>query len=334
MERAPRVTVVLPNYNHGRFLARRIESVLNQTYADFEAVVIDDASTDNSRDVIERYTRDARVRTVWNERNSGSPFRQWNRGMRMARGEYAWIAESDDAAESALLQTLVEKLDRSPRVGLAYCQSWGIDEEGTIITHNTAWTDSLDAQRWRQDFVNDGRDECRRFLVMKNTIPNASAAVFRRSVFDRAGGADESFQSCGDWMTWVRMLLLSDVAYSAETLNYFRVHPDSVTRRRGEGVNQLLEWFRVRAAVARHVELDPGMRRRVCEDMADMWRGTAGGTRYEFRWRDHARVLAAAGRLGPAVASRLLAGALRRSRWGHALAAGRRAVRRAGTREP
>src|SRR5438874_12277656 len=84
----PKVTVVIPSYNHGRFLAARLDSVLNQTYHDFEVLFLDDASTDDSPEVFARYRDHPRLRSVLNTVNGGSVFRQWNRGVREARGEY------------------------------------------------------------------------------------------------------------------------------------------------------------------------------------------------------------------------------------------------------
>src|SRR5262245_42246739 len=130
----PKVTVVIPNYNYARYLPRRIESVLGQTFGDFEVLLLDDASIDESREVIARYAGDPRVRTIFNDRNSGSTFKQWNRGFREARGEYIWIAESDDYADLSLLAKLVDRLDGHPSVGLAYCQSWVVDTDDMIVS--------------------------------------------------------------------------------------------------------------------------------------------------------------------------------------------------------
>src|SRR5262249_7024813 len=131
-----KVTVITPGYNHARYLPQRLESILAQTYRDFELIVLDDASTDGSRAVIESYLHDPRARAVFNERNSGSPFKQWTLGLRQARGEYVWIAESDDYAEPTLLEALVDRLDRHPNAGLAMCRSWIVDQDGaTCFDH-------------------------------------------------------------------------------------------------------------------------------------------------------------------------------------------------------
>src|ERR1017187_1910144 len=110
----PTVSVIIPNYNHARFLRRRIDSVLQQTFQDFEVILLDDCSTDDSRSILSKYADDPRVRIEFNEKNSGSPFKQWNKGVRLAQGSYVWIAESDDYAAERLLERLVAVLDADP----------------------------------------------------------------------------------------------------------------------------------------------------------------------------------------------------------------------------
>src|SRR5438128_6391640 len=99
----PRVTVIIPNFNHAPYLERRISSVLNQTYQDFEIIYIDDASTDESALVFAKFSSDRRIKAIINETNGGIPFKQWNKGVRLAQGEYIWIAESDDYADRNFL---------------------------------------------------------------------------------------------------------------------------------------------------------------------------------------------------------------------------------------
>ena len=95
-----KVSVIIPNYNHAKFLKQRIDTVINQTYRDFEIIIIDDCSTDNSREIIEEYaSRYHFISGYFNTSNSGSPFTQWDSGVNKAKGEFIWIAESDDFAE-------------------------------------------------------------------------------------------------------------------------------------------------------------------------------------------------------------------------------------------
>lgn len=222
--RTPRVSVVVPNYNHARHLALRLDSILDQTFQDFEVIYLDDASTDDSAEVFSAYAGHPRIRAVQTLENSGNPSIQWNRGVRMARGEYVWIAESDDFADPRFLEVLVERLDTHPGAGLAYCQSWQTDVAGRDIRTYAFHTEALDPQRWLNDFVNAGIDECRRYLSKLNTLPNASAVLFRRRLYEAVKGADETLAYCADWLLWFRILMLSDVVFVAEPLNHYRRH--------------------------------------------------------------------------------------------------------------
>src|SRR5215467_16170811 len=122
----PKVSIVVPNYNHARFLPQRLDSILGQTFQDFELILLDDCSTDDSRSVLSQHGRDPRVRIEFNEVNSKNPFKQWNKGVGLARGEYVWIAESDDYADERFLEKLVARLDAEPRAAFAYCRSWRV----------------------------------------------------------------------------------------------------------------------------------------------------------------------------------------------------------------
>ena len=98
MENYPiEVSIIIPNYNYARFLQQRIESVLAQTYTDYEIILLDDASTDDSVSILNHYKTNSRVAHLEiNSVNTGSPFIQWQKGISLSRGKYIWIAESDD----------------------------------------------------------------------------------------------------------------------------------------------------------------------------------------------------------------------------------------------
>jgi len=224
----PKVSVVVPNYNHARFLRQRLNSIVGQTFQDFELILLDDCSTDESRAILSEYAADPRARTEFNEKNSGSTFKQWNKGVRLARGEYVWIAESDDYADGRLLERLVRVLDTDPRVTFAYCRSWQISEDGQQNGFVESCFRFLDANRWTADFLADGREECRTSFLCTNPVQNASAVVFRRAIFERVGGADENLRVCGDWKLWAAMAFEGKIAYLGQPLNYHRTHDESV----------------------------------------------------------------------------------------------------------
>ncbi|MFZ0738921.1 MAG: glycosyltransferase [Candidatus Acidiferrales bacterium] len=268
---APTLSVILPNFNHARFLRKRIESILNQTLQDFELILLDDCSTDGSQSILSSYAGDPRVRIEFNEVNSGSTFKQWNKGVRLARGEYVWIAESDDYADERLLERLVAVLDADPTVKFAYCRSWYVTEEDQKNGFGDWYLDYLDPQRWKADYFANGAEECRNYFVFSNPVPNASAVVFRRGIYEHVGGADESLRLCGDWKLWAAMALAGKVAYVAEPLNFFRFHEASVRSKSKYEARDVAEALRVVRWILEHVRPSDAVREKLCEIYSFYW---------------------------------------------------------------
>ncbi|TRZ44976.1 glycosyltransferase [Robertkochia solimangrovi] len=216
------VSVILPNYNHEKFLERRIHTILNQTYQDFELIVLDDCSKDDSVQILKKYSNHPKVtHIVLNEKNSGSTFIQWKKGIDLAQGKFIWIAESDDEASPHFLEKLVPVLDRDNSLGLVYSQSLVIDENSEILYNKIEWTNDLSEIHWKEDFKNSGKDECLNYLCFKNTIPNASAVIFRKKAIINSPLPVE-MKMTGDWYFWVSILGNTNLAFIAEPLNFFR----------------------------------------------------------------------------------------------------------------
>ena len=218
----PKVSIIVPNYNHSKFLEKRLDSIFNQTYKDFEIILLDDCSTDDSLKILNEYvTRPNVSYLIVNKKNSGSTFKQWKRGIELAKGEYVWIAESDDWATNDFLSQLVKELDEDSQLGIAYCQSYIVDENDNIVCDNLSWTSDLDDSRWSKVFVNDGINEIESYLCKKNTIPNASAVLFRKRYL-QFKSIPTKMKIAGDWLVWIKILSKSKVFYTSECLNYFR----------------------------------------------------------------------------------------------------------------
>ena len=242
----PQVSILVPNYNHARFLERRLDSIFSQTLQDFELIFLDDASTDDSLEVYTRFADDPRVRSCINSENTGNPFVQWNRGLDMASGDFVWIAESDDFAEPEFLTALVGRLEAHPDAGLATCRSFVTSAEGQDLEVFDAYRWFRDAARWRADYCNSGRDELTRYLLFQNTIPNASAVVVRRAVLEPGLRAPEDMQIAGDWSFWVAILLRSGICHVGRPLNHFRQpHAESQRSRTIVSGVEIMEGFRV-----------------------------------------------------------------------------------------
>lgn len=217
----PKVSVIIPNYNHSKFLDQRLESVFNQTFQDFEVILLDDKSTDDSVTILKSYINHPNVsHLIINEENSGSPFKQWQKGIQLAQGEYIWIAESDDFCECTFLENLVKMF--SQNVVLAFCSSMNVNQQGEKIGMNT-WATSFDKIKWKVSYVNNGKNEIKSHLRYRNCIPNASAVLFKRNAVEDLF-FDDSFYFCGDWSFWLNLLQKGQIVYLNRPLNYFRKH--------------------------------------------------------------------------------------------------------------
>lgn len=222
---SPTVSVIIPNYNHAPYLKERIDSVLNQTYQDFEVIILDDCSPDNSVEVIEQYRSNPHVSHILiNEQNTRNTFIQWERGISLAKGRYIWIAESDDAAEPQLLEILVGQLEHHPDASVAFCHSQLIDADGALLSEQNAKNSAQPGQ-----ITIDFSCTFLRHLLIFNYIYNASMAVFRRDVYDRANPDYKQFRYCGDWHFWASVCAAGRVIEVYDMLSRFRQHQRKVT---------------------------------------------------------------------------------------------------------
>ena len=219
----PKVSVIIPNYNHEKYLDERIQSVLNQSYKDFEVIILDDVSKDNSREVIEKYRGNTHVsHIVYNTENSGSTFKQWAKGFSLAKGELIWIAESDDSCSHELLQKLVNEFEKDKELVLAYSLSMFIDEHGN--QHKPA-------NNVKRTVHLDGKDYIQRYMEFGKHIKNASCALFRKDVAVNLNQIYTHYKGSGDRMFWILIAEQGRVAIVNELLNYFRRYSSTTTSK-------------------------------------------------------------------------------------------------------
>jgi glycosyltransferase involved in cell wall biosynthesis len=219
--RAPKVSVVTPSYNHARFLRQRIETILAQTFTDFEWIIVDDASSDGSREILQELAaRDGRVRFYANEQNLGMPTTV-NRAIAESRGKYVYRAESDDACAPRLLERFVTVLEKNPCVGLVHCRGLRIDEA------NRVWGGRRQSTA---DRVQSGREVFTR-IVLGNDIMGCNM-MFTRAAHDEVGGfAVPPFESVCDYDFALRLCLKYDVAYVGDALGFHRVHGNNLSSK-------------------------------------------------------------------------------------------------------
>lgn len=226
------VSVIIPNYNHAPFLQDRIESVLNQTYDDFEVILLDDNSTDDSKAILEKYRTHRKVsHIVYNQTNTGSTFKQWEKGIALAKGDWIWIAESDDVANRFFLEkSIKEGVENNSDI--VYCNSIIIDQNGNNCElYGFSNMPSKEAYpMFSSSFTLSGKIFIERWMIHSNFIPNASAVVFKKSnIASDSFNKIKSMKLLGDWLFWFALLQRATfISYISESHNYFRTHSNNV----------------------------------------------------------------------------------------------------------
>ena len=212
-------SVIIPNYNHAPYLRKRIDSVLNQTFHDFEVILLDDKSSDNSREILLSYKDHTHVSHILlNEENSGSTFKQWLKGFSLAQGEYIWIAESDDYADVHFLEKAYQELSSASQpVSMLYFKSNLVDENDRLLSRHTDYAESC-----------MGTDYVRKYMLRGNNVINASAVVFKKE-FIPADREYTQYKYCGDWLFWAEIAARGRVKVMNEYYNFFRMHSHKVT---------------------------------------------------------------------------------------------------------
>lgn len=213
----PRVSVIIPTYNRKDYVQEAIDSVLAQTYTDYEIIVVDDGSTDGTGEALQARYGD-RIRYVWQENQGESVAR--NRGIEMAQGEFIATLDSDDLWLPRKLEKQVAHLMEHVETGAVICQGQAIDEQGHILPD----VEVLGARTTAEDLTLDA-------LLSINTISAPSTMlVGRRSVFMSSGGYDPAIRYGEDWDFCIRLRAKAYIDQVAEVLCLIRYHRDSQWR--------------------------------------------------------------------------------------------------------
>ena len=229
-----KVSVIVPNYNHAKYLKERLDSVYNQTYNNLEVIILDDCSSDDSLKIIEKYkTRYAdNTKVLTNTENSGCVFKQWAKGVKVATGDLVWIAESDDYCDLNFLETLVPSFE-DEAVLLSYSNYDFVDSNGKSLAHGNFdyYVGQIDENKWLNSYTNTAENEVNEALGIINTIPNASGVVFR---YPKSSNVLEdetlySFSAVGDWYFYLHVIRGGKISFIKETTSYFRRYDSSTS---------------------------------------------------------------------------------------------------------
>lgn len=229
-----KVSVVIPNYNYAKFLYQRIYSILNQNYKIYELIILDDCSKDNSQKIIdeieEKINKYIKVKKIYNEVNSGSAFKQWNRGFKEVTGDYVWIAEADDYCEKNLLKNLTKPCKKNNDIMISYCDMAYINSIGNITVKSIKIGISFQkSNHWNKSYINEGIKEVEDYVFLNNTIVNVSGCIIKNGDYSKILEEAGNYRQAGDWLFYVNVMINGKISYVDKILNYYRIHGDNIS---------------------------------------------------------------------------------------------------------
>ena len=210
VEQDPLVSIIIPNYNHAQYVGDAIWSVLTQEYRNFEIIVVDDGSTDNSRDVITQFGD--KVQYI-HQKNAGLSAAR-NTGIKASKGVLIGVLDADDMYESIFLSTLVAALQENPDADGVYCGYQFVDHKNNLLPQIEARPVDHDKL---YDALLDGN-----FFVPESIF-------LRRYVYDNIGLFDETLRACEDWDVWLRVTKKYKIVHSPNILTRHRILPGSMS---------------------------------------------------------------------------------------------------------
>ncbi|MAZ72125.1 MAG: hypothetical protein CMC70_03165 [Flavobacteriaceae bacterium] len=226
----PLISIIVPNYNHAAFLPERLASIYNQSYKNIEVILLDDCSTDESVAVLEQYRNHPKTaHFVINGENSGSPFLQWKKGMMLAKGDYFWIAESDDTCALNLLEQLVHSLQRYD-VAVAYTETLQQGSPGKEVKHPAFKDDTIPVLDIASLLY------CPILNVSSTLFKQIKSTALRKAIFT-------NFSLIGDRVFYYEFFQGKKLHLNVTTTNYFRKEGAGVSHLASKDLQYLARYF-------------------------------------------------------------------------------------------
>ena len=225
----PKVSIILPSYNHNQFLGKRLSSIMEQSYSNWELIIIDDSSTDGSIGTLKEFcskNKDKIANLIINKNNSGSGYNSWREGIKNAKCEYIWIAETDDYSDPSFLNEQVNILESNKNICLSFSASNYVDSNENYLYNSDKRTQYLEVSQ--NDYGIFNSSHIIEKMPFNTYITNGSSVVFRNPNKELP---KELFinKQISDQFLWTYIMETKSVAFLNKKLNYFRRHKDSTT---------------------------------------------------------------------------------------------------------
>ena len=217
----PKVSVIIPTYNCAKYLPEAIQSVLNQTYQDFEIIVVDDGSTDETKQILNPYIEKNLIRYVYQNNQGVGAAR--NKGIKEANSEYIAFLDSDDLWDPKMLERSLS-LMQSYNYDWVACDNYRLEiDENGVLSNLEIYCNKEIPSNSKDIFLS---------LIKKNFIGGPSKVLARKKCFEIAGYFDETIRVVEDWELWLRFAKVGlKLGYIKEPLYYYRLRKNGIPRR-------------------------------------------------------------------------------------------------------
>ncbi|MEP2921554.1 MAG: glycosyltransferase [Sulfitobacter sp.] len=250
----PKVSIILPNYNHAKYLPQRIKSIADQTYDNVELIILDDKSSDDSQKVIRKTLADLGIEAqlAFNEVNSGNVFAQWRKGLSLATGSLIWICESDDFCEPDFLEKLVPSfMDES--VNIAFSRIQFSDVDGNFMLGLDGYREGAEPGIWADTLTRPAAEWFNGAWGVNNVYANVGGGLFRNiDLPEEIWTEARSFKICGDWFLYLHILGAGQATFEPEAVAYFRQHDSNTSGQNFHNLYYYEENIRILRLLCEH----------------------------------------------------------------------------------
>lgn len=240
LQAAPEISVCLPVYNGEAFIGQAIDSILSQSFENFELIITDDISKDRTPEILQAYkAKDSRVKVFFNEVNNGA-LANYNYNLSLAKGKYIKIFAADDVMMDGHLEQMHEAFERNPSVSLVACAKQIIDSDGALLSVSSTFpkTGLYPGKDVRKNCL---KNELSSHII--NLIGEPACTLLR--AIDVKGGFDAGYFHITDLDMWTRALAKGDLYYFSEPLCKYRQHKDSTTSNNFKSLYYALDFLRI-----------------------------------------------------------------------------------------
>lgn len=266
----PAVSVVLTSYNHKDFLPKSVDSILQQSFNNYEFIIWDDNSSDGSKEILSSYKeKNPQIKLYLNDVNSGRYTISTNRGASKAKGEYIIFEQCDDYADPDQIETLYKAAMQHPDAGMVFSASRMVDIEESVL-HSDYDVRSRVFQIYCSSDCYITKEQLEDFLLESCVLPNLSAVLIRRDVYERFKGLDEDYVVVADWDFYLKVSSMYGAYYIRRELNNFRQHSTTI-RSSVKMETQLNELMRMFENHFSNIEAPAAKRRRAYITVSDVW---------------------------------------------------------------